>query len=189
MRAHWKRCRCMSLAASQRAQQFEAPNSPTRRRNRNGGGGRATAPTGFALSATSSCRWCAVEGVGLEDLRSLADEGKKKVGLPASSDRRRHWRRQGRRRRRRHRRSCRALQRRRFGEKGRGSARRQGRRRAAGYGASRRSRRIESGCGACGDRGGVRRLIAPLKLDDHAVFGRLERHFARAAPACRCSYA
>ena len=74
--------------------------------------------------------------------------------------RRRHRRRQGRHRGRRHRRSGQALQRRRPGAQGRRSARRQGRRRAARHGAGRRSRCVEGGCRAGGDRSGTRRMIA-----------------------------
>ena len=150
-----------------------------------GGGGKADGADGVRVVGDVKLMARAVEGIDLKDLRSLADEGKKKVGSGVVAIVGVTERRQGRHRRRRHQRSCRALQRRRSRAQRCRGARRQGRRRPAGHGAGRRSRRIKGGCGAGGDRSGAGRVTfifclkprsAPeLKLDNHAVLGGFER--------------
>ena len=107
----------------------------------------------------------AVEGIEMKDLKSLADDGKKQLGsgvvaivgvtgdgkagvvVGVTSDLTSRY------------------QRGRSGARSLRSARRQGRRRTAGHGAGRRSRRRQGECGAVGDRkGDGRRITATSEI-------------------------
>ncbi len=121
-----------------------------------GGGGKSDGADGVRTVGDVKLMARAVEGIELKDLRSLADEGKKQVGsgivaivgvtgdgkagivVGVTDDLRQRFN---------------AVD---LVRKGRRGARRQRRRRPAGYGAGRRSRRLEGGCRAGGDRGGTR---------------------------------
>ena len=110
----------------------------------------------------------AVSGVEMRDLKSLADEGKKRLGSGVVAIVGVAERRQGRHRRRRHRRPDADARRREPRARRRREARRQGRRRPPRHGAGRRSRRRAG-------RGGARRRRSGARGGVTAAASRTER--------------
>ena len=153
-----------------------------------GGGGKSDGADGVRTVGDVKLMARAVEGIDLKDLRSLADEGKKKVGsgivaivgvtgdgkagivVGVTDD------------------LVEALQRRRSGAKGRRSARRQGRRRPAGYGAGRRPDGSKADAALAAIEAALGRVIrVRLTARRSCRLPRSRREACCAAPACRCS--
>ncbi len=139
-----------------------------RRKLAMGGGARADATDGVRVVGDVKLIARAVEGIDLKDLRSLADEGKKRVGsgvvaiVGVTGEGRAgvvvgvtpdlHG----------------ALFRRRPRAQGRRGSRRQGRRRPARHGAGRRPRRLQGGGRARRHRRGARRRVTNAMPSSHA---------------------